>query len=501
MAVRKASDSNIAGKKYNDASAGASKVVDVVDPTYTIGTATDVGTGRAFNNGAATVEVNRGTTGGVPVSYTVVSNPGNFTATGATPVTVTGLQSGTAYTFTATAASNGTVTTTYSTSASSSITATSVPAAPTVGTPTAPTPGVGTVTVPVTAPANNGGKTISSYTATSSPGNITGTLSQAGSGNISVTGLTVGTTYTFTVTATNANGTSSASSASSSVRPAFPTSLTDNFNRTTSGNLGSTSTGSYTWTADAGTWYTNGSRAQSDNTSGTPWALASLNADGGGNATMNLNTPSGGGVGLAYWVSGAGSWYATFPYFESSTTQTCDSGSSCPGHSCTPANCCGSIIRAASHIWDCLGPGGGGWGGCSTTYCYQWCNGCNGEPQQQFIQCNEYSYCTAFITTTTRIGYLRTQFRVSSGSIQTLGNQQVASDTGGFPTIASIQVITNGNGVTARAYSGANQSSQLGSTWSFTPSSPARFARFGIYKHNSENQGSVVDDFSVSSVS
>ena len=73
------------------------------------------------------------------------------------------------------------------------------------------------VTVSFTAPSNNGGSAITSYTATSSPGGITGTLSQAGSGSITVTGLTNGTAYTFTVTATNAIGTSTASAPSNSI--------------------------------------------------------------------------------------------------------------------------------------------------------------------------------------------------------------------------------------------------------------------------------------------
>jgi hypothetical protein len=68
-----------------------------------------------------------------------------------------------------------------------------------------------------TAPASNGGTAITSYTATSSPAGGTGTLSQAGSGTITVTGLTGGTSYTFTVKATNGVGEGPASAASNSV--------------------------------------------------------------------------------------------------------------------------------------------------------------------------------------------------------------------------------------------------------------------------------------------
>jgi hypothetical protein len=95
------------------------------------------------------------------------------------------------------------------------VSAASKPGAPTIGTATAT--GSTTATVSYTAPANNGGSVITSYTATSSPGGITGTLSQAGSGTITVSGLSGNTSYTFTVTATNAIGTSAASAASNSI--------------------------------------------------------------------------------------------------------------------------------------------------------------------------------------------------------------------------------------------------------------------------------------------
>ncbi len=95
-------------------------------------------------------------------------------------------------------------------------TASGLPDAPTIS---EATPGNTQASVSFTAPVLNGGSTITSYTATSNPGGFTGTLTQAGSGTIIVTGLTNGTAYTFTVTATNATGTGAASAASNSVTP------------------------------------------------------------------------------------------------------------------------------------------------------------------------------------------------------------------------------------------------------------------------------------------
>jgi len=94
-----------------------------------------------------------------------------------------------------------------------------LPDAPTIETVVA---GNAQATVPFTAPSSDGGSAITSYTAISSPGGITGTISQSGSGSITVTGLTNGTAYTFSVTATNAIGTSPASDTSSSITPVSP---------------------------------------------------------------------------------------------------------------------------------------------------------------------------------------------------------------------------------------------------------------------------------------
>lgn len=89
-----------------------------------------------------------------------------------------------------------------------------VPDAPTITSVAAM--GTDAVTVSFTAPADNGAA-INSYEATSSPGGITGSVTQAGSGSVVVSGLQPNTAYTFTLTASNDAGSSASSPSSDSV--------------------------------------------------------------------------------------------------------------------------------------------------------------------------------------------------------------------------------------------------------------------------------------------
>ena len=93
------------------------------------------------------------------------------------------------------------------------------PAAPTIGVARALNSTSATITY--FAPTFKGGATITKYTATSSPGGITGSALQPSSGTITVKGLTAGVSYTFTVTAQNSAGTSAPSAATNSVDTSY----------------------------------------------------------------------------------------------------------------------------------------------------------------------------------------------------------------------------------------------------------------------------------------
>jgi acyl dehydratase len=172
-----------------------------------IGSGTDVGSGRAYNNGAVSVAfTHQGPY--AATSYTVTASTGQTATGGSSPIVVSGIATGATPTFTVTA-TNGAGTSAAS-SASGAVTVTTVPAAPTSVTASSPG-GANYDTVSWTAPAN-GGKAITNYYVTSSDGKTANTASTS----VNVT-QEQGTAQTYTVYADNSNGRSAASAPSNSV--------------------------------------------------------------------------------------------------------------------------------------------------------------------------------------------------------------------------------------------------------------------------------------------
>jgi hypothetical protein len=184
----------------------------------TVPQAPTIGTATASTYNTTSVSFTPGSTGGETVTYTVTSSSG-ITNTGASsPIVITETTAGSKTYTVAGTNSNGT---SLSSVASNSINIQFIPSAPTIGVATQNQ----ATSINVSYTANSGGAPTTTFTATSSPGGLTGT----GASPITVSGLTTGTAYTFTVTATNANGTSSASAASNSVVADEPWPNTDTF--------------------------------------------------------------------------------------------------------------------------------------------------------------------------------------------------------------------------------------------------------------------------------
>jgi len=191
--------------------------------------ATNQPSGRAYNNGQASVAFSPSSEGGIATSFIVTPSPATSPTTftgSSSPVVVTGLQSSTSYTYTV-KASSGTLVSPESAS-SAAVIATTVPEAPSLSADGGNTQATLTLT------GANGGSSITSWSITSNPAT---TPQTATSSPYTFTGLTNGTAYTFTATATNANGTS-ASALSNSVTPGPPLSLTAAGGVANSGNSG-----------------------------------------------------------------------------------------------------------------------------------------------------------------------------------------------------------------------------------------------------------------------
>jgi hypothetical protein len=197
-------------QKYSiTASSGTSTTVPGA-PTIGAATAGDASASVAFtvpsSNGGATIT---GYTASCVSGTGATASTKTGTST-SSPITVSSLTNGTAYSCTVKAtnsagdsAASGAVSVTPVAS-----TPVTVPGAPTIGAVTA---GAAQASVAFTAPSSNGGATISSYTASCAVG--TGTpASNTGTGSpIVVTRLTNGSTYSCSVTATNSAGTGPAS--------------------------------------------------------------------------------------------------------------------------------------------------------------------------------------------------------------------------------------------------------------------------------------------------
>jgi hypothetical protein len=314
------------------------------------------------------------------------------------------------------------------------------------------------------------------------------------------------------------------------------TTFIDNFNRTTSGSLGTSSSGDL-WSAIRGVWSANGTVAiSSDNVNTYPLAAVTMSSP---NKSMKVDTSM--GVGLAFWVSGAGDWWATVPISTSAseTYSTCVSNSCCTGSpgGCVANSCCtgsppqcvynaccsqgASTTDCSAYSSCCSGFGAYGVNGqcyseldnfnvgpgtivagpciasscCTTTADTCVSNSCCSVAPNT---CVSNSCCTGSDNNTrTRYYWILRVLKAISGVFTVVSDTAISNSLTNTNLILSVSSETSGNTLVAKAYSNTGAVTQTGSTVTITNTDP-KGNGFGIIKtQSSNNQGSTADNLTI----
>lgn len=237
--------------------------------------------------------------------------------------------------------------------------------------------------------------------------------------------------------------------------------FTDNFNRTTSGSLG-TPSGGGAWAAIRGVWSANGTKATSaDSASSYPIATSDIYTT----APTILLDVDGNGVGASFWVSDSSNWWGVVPWQDTTSTTN------------YTANCTAYTTQCVAY---------GYFSFCAFYEAYQ----INSRYAKYGVRCTgSYSIngfcatfgagCTAYtqgssVSYSAGSRYLRLLKSVSN-TVTTVADSAISS------AAASIKVVVNSGGtITASAYTGAGQVTQTGSNLTNTPVSPTKATKHGI---------------------
>jgi hypothetical protein len=303
----------------------------------------------------------------------------------------------------------------------------------------------------------------------------------------------------------------------------FAAFIIDDFNRSTSGTLGTSSSGA-SWSTLNGQWYANGSQAQSD-TSSSAYPIATV---GWGASEITASASVSGGTGISFWVTDSSNWWAVVSYNNFTTYSyginpySCPPCQTCYGttttYNCVPYNtpdtmncacapvcnsCPGGYTYCSGGLWPGLCVTGAGCNSynitavaepsCTTAYncaCGNATSGttCTPTTTTYSYDCNCATCYSGTATGYNYYYYLRL-LKSEAGVITTVTDVALASQA------AAILLSTSGDTITAKAYSDTAMTSQLGSDLVYTATSPVQGPSAGIIKITSEhNQGSTVDD-------
>jgi hypothetical protein len=287
--------------------------------------------------------------------------------------------------------------------------------------------------------------------------------------------------------------------------------IQDLFTRTTSGSLG-TATSGQSWVATRGTWSANGTQATSADAASNN-SIASIPYK----SNVVTSASVSGGTGPVFWLTDANSWWSAVSYNTSTETPYSCNCQSC-GNTCTSADCaaCGSdeTCNSCTYSYTAYSCTGGNYV-CNGSLC---CSGISGNIvgnatsstvtetgvncyycgstivcrtcQHTGGTCGSYS-CNCQTCYNTTYNYYLRLLQSLSGTVST-----ATSDISLASAAAAISVETLGNAITAKAYSNTTMTTQLGTTMSYTPTTPTKGTSVGIIKTQSPyTQGSTIDNF------
>jgi hypothetical protein len=277
--------------------------------------------------------------------------------------------------------------------------------------------------------------------------------------------------------------------------------LVDTFNRG-NGALGTASDGLGVWSVQRGNFSVDSSMAYSSDTNNSI-ATAPLASSTISNAQADMYADQG-GVGLAFWVTDANSWWGIYPSYTSTTTT--GTSTSCTGgalggtyaYQSRPANTCGQTCSSIE-IWVYCA-------GAYNVAAYR--NTCSLSATQQNslnTNCN-YDWfvsdclngsCTINATNVTNTNYT-TNYTSDIKIANQSGVQHSNTYASSINPTRSLAISTSGNTISYTGYSAAGKGGSAIVSSSFTPSSPTKGTRVGVIKSSSPYaQGSYVDNLNV----
>jgi hypothetical protein len=209
-----------------------------------------------------------------------------------------------------------------------------------------------------------------------------------------------------------------------------------------------------------------------------------------------------GGMGLAFWVTDANSYWAAYPYYttttNSSTLTTCTGGgagthsyNALPGNTCS-RTCSLTVFGYCAGTYNALA---GGRANCSLSASQQntlnnncggdwYLESCSGDCQVNATNVSNTVYTTNYTSAV----------RIANQS----GSQHENIYASAYTPLKSLAISTSGDAITYNGYSAISKGGSVLVSSSYTPSSPTKGTKVGVFKTASQYaQASYLDNISV----